>query len=233
MEWTEYAGILRRRWLLIAAILILDIIVSGYSFARSYRHAGYQSCLTLYVADVSSPSLLSAPSSLLDTAGQLLAGETAANFFADDILDVSRSQRVATYIAQRLAPRNLPNTSLSSVNGSISGSRLDRTVGLCAANPAATSAQAVGTALAAAMTSQRARFIGAQMAHRTYVTVVSNPSTAPVSAGHGLTTFALKLFLGLLLALGLALLWEALDPSVRNRQDIVSALGIPVVEARV
>lgn len=230
MEWTAYWDVLRRRWWLIGAIILLDVLGSAYLYSKSARHAGYQSCATLYVADVSSPSLISAPSSLLDTAGQLLAGETAANFFADDILDVARSSRVASFVAARLAGRNLPNTAPADINGAVSGSRLDRTVSLCVSNPNAASAQAVATQMDTAMTSARSRFIGTQMGRRTFVTVISPPTTAAVSTRHLLLSFGLRVALGVLLALGLAFLWDALDPHVRNRADLMRALDVPVIE---
>src|SRR5579864_8630398 len=116
MDWRSYWSVLRRRWLLIAAVIVLDLIISGYLFEKSNRQLGYQGCSTLYVADVSSPSLISAPQTTLETAGQLLAGETAANFFGDDILDVSESRSVAAFVSQRLAPLHLPNSSDGDIN---------------------------------------------------------------------------------------------------------------------
>src|SRR5579864_9462527 len=102
--------------MLIVAVLIVDVLASLYLFAKAYRQVSYQACLTLYVADVSAPSLISAPQTTLETAGQLLAGETAANFFGDDILDVSQSHDVAAFVSQRLAPLHLPNSSDGDIN---------------------------------------------------------------------------------------------------------------------
>jgi len=102
VEWPAYWSIVRRRWPLVAILFLLDLLASGYLFAKSYRHVGYNGCLTLYVADVSSPSLISAPPTTLQTAGQLLAGETAANFFADDILDVARSGDVSSFVSRSI-----------------------------------------------------------------------------------------------------------------------------------
>src|SRR5579884_3746552 len=143
MELGQYLAILRRRWWLVALIIIIDVIVSLGLYVREHRSAGSQACLTLYVADVSAPSLIAAPNTTLQTEGQLLAGETAANFFGDDILDVAQSSRVATFISNRLRGRGLPTTDFASVNGSIGGSRKDRTVNLCTTNPNAQSALAV------------------------------------------------------------------------------------------
>src|SRR5436305_15052348 len=103
LAWQNYLAILRRRWPLIAVIFGLTFVFSVFALARQTRQAGYQSCETLYVADVSSPSLISAPQTTLETAGQLLAGETAANFFGDDILDVAQSRSVARFIAANLS----------------------------------------------------------------------------------------------------------------------------------
>ena len=187
-------------------------------------------CTTLYVADVSAPSLISAPQTTLETAGQLLSGETAANFFGDDILDVSQSQHVAAYVAAYLAASHLPNASENEINGSITGSRRDRTLSICDNNPDQVSALAVATAVGRAMTVDRSRFIGKAMAKRTYVTVVSNASASKVSARSDLVNLALRLILGLLVACGLALLWDALDPTVRERGEVEEELGVPVVD---
>lgn len=212
MAWEEYWGIIRRRWWIVALVLIVDILASGYLFARSYRSVGYQSCLMLYVADVGAPSLIAAPNDTLDTAGQLLAGETAANFYADDILDVSQSGTVASYVSARIAPQHLPNAAPSSL--AVSGARKDRTVNLCVSNPSSATALAAGRALGYAMTAARSKFMG-PVAKRTYVHIVTLPTVVPAPAGHSLVSLALRIVLGVIVALGLALLWDALDPRTR------------------
>ncbi|MBV9278491.1 MAG: hypothetical protein JOZ41_00270 [Chloroflexi bacterium] len=222
MDWRLYWSILRRRWMLIAAVLVLDVVAAGLLYLRSARHVGYQACQTLYVADVSAPSLVAASASI-DPTAQLLAGESAANFFADDVLDVAQSRMVADYIAARLhAP---PAT----WEGAVSGARRDRTVDLCVANPSSSPALAAAQALGTAMTSQRARFVGARMARRTYVGIVSSPSAAPAPTSNQKENLALRLILGAIVAFGLALLWDALDPRVRDIRDAEQAAGVPVL----
>ncbi|HEX6507491.1 MAG TPA: hypothetical protein VF221_07655 [Chloroflexota bacterium] len=228
MEWGYYGGVLRRRWAVIAVIVLLDVLVSGVLYARSRRTAGYQACTTLYVADVSAPSLIAAPQTTLETAGQLLAGETAANFFGDDILDVSESSRVATYVSRQLSSKHLPNSSQAAINGSVGGSRRDRTVQLCVTNPNSDTALAAAGALGQAMTSARAQFVGRNIARRTYVAVVSTPSVAPVAPSSSRTRLGLQFILGVLLACGIALLWDTLDPAVRDRADLERTLRVPV-----
>jgi capsular polysaccharide biosynthesis protein len=229
VAWSGYLSVLRRRWLLIAVILALDVLASGYLYLRSARSVGYQSCLTLYVADVSSPSLIAAPLTALQSTGVLLSGETAANFFADDVLDVARSGIVATFISGRLSGRHLPSSSFADLNGSVSGSRLDRTVNLCVANPASSTALAAAGVLGQAMTVNRARFVGRAMARRTYVAVITAPTVGRASASHQTLNLVLRLVLGGIVALGLALLWDALDPTVRERSEVEAALGVPVL----
>lgn len=230
MNWADYLSIARRRWVLIAVIVLADVMLSGIVYRRANQAAGYQSCLTIYVADVSSPSLIAASSSL-DTAAQLLAGETAANFFGDDLLDVAQSRNVATFMVTRLSRTQLPNRDFGALNGAVTGSRLDRTVNLCVTNPSPRTALAAATALGAALTVDRARFIGSRMAKRTYVNVVSPPSTAPAPRSKRALTFLLQLVLGLFVALAAALLWEAFDPRVRDRHDLERTLGLPVLGA--
>lgn len=229
MDWRSYLAILVRRWWIIALILLLDIVVSGYQFAKSYKSAGQQSCLTLYVADVSASSLISAPPTALQAEGQLLAGETAANFFADDLLDVAQSKKVADYVSRQIGGRNLPNSAPSNLEGSVSGSRRDRTVDLCVGNPTASTAQAAAQSLAMAMTTARAQFVGGAMAKRTFVSVVSQPTVSAVPKSHQLVNLALRLVLGLAAALGVALLWDALDPTVRDEADVEKALGVQLL----
>lgn len=221
MPWGAYWDILRRRWPLIVVVLALDVLASGYLFARAYRTTGYQGCLTLYVADVSSPSLT------LETTDQLLAGETAANFFADDILDVAQSARVRDAVSAALTRRQLPDSTPGQLV--VGGARKDRTVNLCVANPAPATALAAASSLGREMTSQRSHFIGAKMAARTYVTVVSPATVSRIPGSHAAINLALRLVLGLLVALGLALLWDAMDPTVRDRSDVEGALGAPVL----
>jgi capsular polysaccharide biosynthesis protein len=210
-SWGPYGDVLRRRWPLIAAVLLLDVLVSGYLFVKSYRQVGYQGCVTLFVADSSAPSLISAPQSALESTGQLLAGETAANFFADDELDVARSSLVASYVSSHL-PGGLPSSTTADLTGAVSGSRLDRTVNLCVSNPSAATALAAAHELGKAMSTQRAAFVGKGLAARTFVKVISPATVSRAPASNHLLNLALRLILGLVVAVGLALLWEAVDP---------------------
>lgn len=234
MSFLDYWAILRRRWVLIVVILLLDVLLSGFTYRRANQSAGYESCLTVYVADLSAPSIVAASSSL-ENAAELLAGESAANFFADDLLDVAQSRSVATYISNRINPvvsRSLvalPNASFDSINGSVSGSRLDRTVNLCVTNPMRVTAAAAAAALGTAVTSARAQFVGTKVAARTFVKLISPPNTTTAPKSKKLLTLALQLVLGLFVALGLALLWDALDPRVRDRADLERTLGLPVL----
>ncbi len=212
MNWEEYWAVLRRRWWIVAIVVLIDVLVSGYLFAKSYRHIGSQACLTLYVSDIGAPSLVAVPTDLLDTVGQQLAGETAANFFADDILDISQGGQIASFMGSHVARLGLPNAAPGDL--SVSGSRKDRTVTLCVNNPSASSALAAGNALAAAWTSERTRFMGS-IGKRVDVMVITQPSVGSAPVSHGLVSLALRLILGLIVAVGLALLWDALDPARR------------------
>ena len=227
VPWQSYIGIVRRRWHIIALVLILDLLVSGYSYEKSHKAAGFVGCTTLFVADVSAPSMINAPST--DTLAQLLAGESAANFFGDDIDDVAQSQHVAAFISAQLAPLHLPNTSEGDINGSVTASRVDRTLHLCVTNPNSASALAAAQVLGRAMSVDRGLFVGRALARRTFVNVISNASVGPASSTHALLNLALRLILGVLVAAGLALLWDALDPRVRDARDVESALGVPVL----
>ena len=228
MEWSSYWGVVRRRWYIILAIVVLDLLASGALYARSRHAAGYQACTTVYVADVSAPRLIAAPQTTLETAGQLLAGETAANFFGDDVLDVAQSSRVPSFVSSRIATKGLPNSSQADINGSISGSRHDRTIALCVTNPNSSTALAAASAVGTAMTSARARFLGQDMAKRTYVAVISGPSVGPVASTTSRLRLGLQFILGLILAAGIALLWDAADPTVRDRLDVERVLNVPV-----
>jgi capsular polysaccharide biosynthesis protein len=229
LDWRRYLGILRRRWVLVAAVLVLDAIVSGLLFARTYRTAGYQACVGLYVADVSAAGTIAAPATSLEQLGQLLAGESAANFFADDLLDVAQSERVAAFVSSALHGRSLPHTGPGDINGSVSGSRRDRTLSICASSPYSASALGVAGALGSAMSRDRAQFVGSQMAKRTFVRVISSPTVASVPPSRSALNLLLRLFLGALVAIGLALVWDALDPRIRGREDVEQALGVPVL----
>jgi len=229
LAWSNYIAILRRRWLVVLIIVILDLLVSGALYARSAKSAGFQACQTLYVADVSAPSIVSAPDATLQGEGQLLSGESAANFFADDVLDVSQSRNVALFASQRLARLHLVSAGIGAIMGNVTGSRRDRTVDICVNNPNETSSLAIASVIGWAMTRDRALFMGKSIAHRTFVTTVSTPTAAPAPVSSGRLSLALRVFLGLLIALGFALLWDAVDPRVRDRRDVEQALGVPVL----
>ncbi len=226
MEWAAYGGLIRRRWLILAVIVALDLIAAGASYARSRHAAGYQACGTLYLADVSAPSLIAAPPTSLEAAGELLAGETAANFFGDDILDVASSRSVASFISAHLSGQ--VSSSTSDIYGQVTGSRRDRTVSLCVNNANSATALAADRVLTQAMSADRARFVGKNMAGRTFVSVVSPASVATVPASSSRLRLALEFVLGLLIAGGVALLWDAFDANVRDEHDVERILGVRV-----
>jgi len=66
------------------------------------------------------------------------------------------------------------------------------------------------------------------MARRTYVAVISSPTVGAVAASTSRLRLALEFILGLLLAGGIALLWDAADPTVRDRVDLEHLLNVPV-----
>jgi hypothetical protein len=214
VAWEDYWAVLRRRWWIVAVILVVDVLASGYSYEKSAKSLGSQACLTLYVSDVGAPSLVAVSSDLLDTVGQQLAGETAANFFADDILDISQGGRVGAYMSAQASRQGLSNAAAGDLG--VSGSRKDRTVSLCVANPSSATALAAGKALAGFWTSRsnRANLMG-PVGKRIDVTVISDPSVGPVPRSASLKSLGLRLALGVIVAVGVALLWDALDPGRR------------------
>jgi len=226
MTWTSYWGIARRRWPIIVVLFVLVAAASGYLYRKASRSAGSQACTTLYVSDVTAPSLTVGAAGSVET---LLAGETAANFFADDLLDVAQSRRVAQYVSARLRPAHLPSTSTGDIAGAVSGSRKDRTVNLCVTNPNAESALQIGRTLGLTMQNHRGLFIGPKLAGDTFVRVVSEATVGPAPTSRALLNLLLRLFLGALVALGAAFIWEALDPTVRDQRDIVASLDAPVL----
>jgi capsular polysaccharide biosynthesis protein len=233
VSYLDYWAIIRRRWAIIAAVILLDIVASGLLYARANKAAGFQSCLTIYVADTSAPTTVAA-SSDLSASAELLAGESAANFFADDLNDVAQSRSVAQWISNRLrgsySLQTGPiTTDYAHVNGSISGSRQDRTDSLCVTNPNAGDATAIAKQLGSAMTTDRTQFVGKAMAKRTFVKVISPPQTGPAPKSTKRLQLALQIILGILVAGGIALLWDALDPRVRDRHDLEAALGVPLL----
>lgn len=225
MELGTYLGIIGRRWFIIAMIITLDLFGSAYLYHQASASAGYQACSTLYVADMSAPSSITAPETSLQSTGALLAGETAANFFGDDILDVAQSSDVSAYVTSKTYGKA---QQASPPSWNVTGSRKDRTVSLCLTTGNPDVALKAGTALSTAMTTDRSKFLG-PMAKRIYARVISPASVGPAPTSNAKLSFLLRLALGILVAFGAAFLWDALDPRVRNRADVERALRVPVL----
>lgn len=225
MTVAQYVGILKRRWYILAVIILLNVIASGYLFLKAHRHIGFQACTTLLVQDANAPGITLGTTQQ----DQLLSGEVAANFFADDVLDVAQTSGVAAYVSRILVHRNLPNTSAADISGNVTGARKDRTVDLCVTNPGSAPALAISSALGRTLTTQRERFFGRSIAKRTYVSVASPPSVGPAPTGRASVSFLLRLALGVLAAAAVAFLWDVLDPRVRDDDDVSRALGAPVL----
>jgi capsular polysaccharide biosynthesis protein len=225
MELGSYLGIIGRRWFLIAMIIALDVFGSAYLYHQASASAGYQACSTLYVADMGAPSSISAPDTALQSTGALLAGETAANFFGDDVVDVAQSADVSTYVTGK----TFGDAKISGPpSWNVTGSRKDRTVTLCLTNADPTVALRAGVMLATAMTTDRGKFLG-PMSKRIYTRVISPASVGLAPTSNAKLSLLLRIALGVLVAFGAAFLWDALDPRVRNRADVERALRVPVL----
>jgi capsular polysaccharide biosynthesis protein len=210
-------AVLRRRWPILAVIIILVALASGLVAIRSYRHHHYVASVGFFVTTVSLPT------------GNPQTSETAANLLGDDLLDIAHSSAVAHDISRYLASHHLASITAGAVQGAIGGSRTHRTVTVTATSGDAHTALAIARGIALALTTWRSRYMGKALAQRSSVTIINQPSVSPASTSRLLLDFAFRAFLGVIVALGVAFAWDFLDDTVHNEDELERWLGAPVL----
>ena len=155
--------------------------------------------------------------------------ERAARLMAADLREVAQSRIVAGDVARYVNSRGLGPVSPADVSGSVDAAGSGSTVSLSVSATNQLRAIGISRRLLADLSSGRSRFVGVAEARRSIVTIIGPTDVSRQSSREILSTFGLRTLLGLLVAIGLALLWDYLDDTVHGPEDAERYLGAPVL----
>ena len=223
MELREYAQILRRRWWIPVALVVLTGLFSLVQLRPWQTPAPtYTATLRLLIGV--------APAAPADAAAydpRYYAWLTS-EYLVDDFTQVVRSDLFAQKVSERLADQGI-SVPAGAIRGSAATGQLHRIITLDLSWPDQAQLAAIAQAAADEL-QQNADFYVRQLGSEpTLVTLLDGPSFGQM--GQSLRSrleLSLRLGLALILGLGLILLLDYLDTSIRHRRDL-DDLGLPVI----
>ena len=158
----------------------------------------------------------------------LFSYESEAGRMAQDLSQVATSRDLASnlFASPRLAALGL---SVGTVKNDLGAISTGRTLTVTATAPTAAEANLIDHLAQTQLIAFRARYVGAFEAVRSDVSVISPPAAARSATGHILASWLLRVLLGAVVALAIALVWDYLDDSVHSASDLERCLDAPVL----
>lgn len=152
----------------------------------------------------------------------------AAEYLADDLSEIVRRSAFAAAVSRRLADQGI-TVPPGVIQGSTQAGKLHRLLTLSISWHDAGQLAAIADAAAEVLSEEVGAFLPQTLADEVEARLVDRGAIVPVNPGlRERLDLPLRLFLGLVVGLGLAFLLDYLDDSVRGRADL-EALGIVVI----
>lgn len=216
MELRDYWAIVRRRWQIIALLIVL---VGAVSLAT------YHTPATNYQATIRFTIGVSADRNVQGV-DPILTAYQASEYIRDDFVEILHSELFANDVNATLNDPNL-RVSKNNIVGAVENQRRIMSMTITWGN--ADQARAIADAAAKTLETQNAKYFKQLGSEGASVTIIDGPDVAPV--GPSLRErLDIPIRLGLALAAGvlLAFLVDYLDTTVRDASE-VEALGIKVL----
>ena len=218
----SYVAILRRRWWILAALLILSL------FLTLVTQRPWQPRPPAYALGMS----LSVGITPEQTPGQYTYDgyytALSSEYLVDDFSEIVKGSEFAAEVSRRLADQGI-TVAPGAIQGSAQTGKLHRILQLTLYGGDPSQLNAIGDAVIATLKDSGHLFMPRLLADRGEVTVVSRGQPAPL--GRSLRErldLPLRLALALVAGVLIIFLLEYLDNRVRERSHL-EALGIPVV----
>jgi len=225
MEILTYLRVLRRRWLLVMTTVVLAL---GLAYVSAPRTRVYQASSTIVVG----PRQLSTDPKRTDFSGDLANGLANLTSTYAVLID---SEVIASEAVRRTGVRRSPGGVVAATTATaVPGTQVLR---VSVVDPEPAVAQALATGMATAFVDRVTAFapdtppaIGSPPAVPVYLYQPAGLPVAPLPLGNR-TRIATAGIFGLLAAVGVVLLVEYLDQSIRSVVDAERLLALPVLGA--
>ncbi len=234
MELRQYFAVVRRRWPLVAVIVVLTALVSaGMLFTQ---RPVYTAAARLAMRQVDLPAQLPTPNEPGFYSFDNYYNWYSTEFLADDYTQIVPSQAFAERVVVELKKQNL-DYSAGAVLGALSATRVHRELTIAASTGDPASAVAIVQAGVAVLTAISApdgttpNLNGVTIHDQALFAAIDVPTGAGSNRSRQVTNAIIALGVGVVLALALAFLAEYLDTTLRDSADAAQVTGLPVVGA--
>ncbi|HEY65997.1 MAG TPA: hypothetical protein G4O02_15650 [Caldilineae bacterium] len=223
VELRAYWAIIRRRWWLPVAIILLTMLwwVAARQPWRP-RPTTYTTSLSFSVGVRPEPR--TGDYYTYDRYYTWLASE----YLVDDLSEVVRRSEFARAVSQRLADQGI-TVPAGAIQGSTQAGKLHRVLTLSISWGDPEQLAAIADAAAAVLSEEAGAFLPQTMADEVEARLIDRGAIVPIAPPlRERLDLPLRLFLGLIVGVALAFLLDYLDDSVRDRADLED-LGIAVL----
>ncbi len=216
MEIREYWRILRRRWWIPAALVVL---------AAAFSLATYRPPATYYQASVRFTIGVSADRSVQGV-DPILTAYQASEYIRDDFVEILHSEMFANDVNGNLQGSGL-TVSKNNISGAVEKQR--RIMSMLITAGTADQARTIAQAAAKTLETQNAKYFKQLGSEGATVTIIDGPDVGAVGPGlRQQLDIPIRLALALAVGLVLAFLFDYLDDTVRSARE-VEAMGMPVL----
>jgi capsular polysaccharide biosynthesis protein len=225
MELREYWSIIRRRWWLPVAVMLVALIASTVVGVRGAT--AYKTDMRIAVSTIPTPD----PNATLYY-DPTYYSNLDSEYLADDMSELMTSRAFATEIQRELATGNQPIPDLTTIIGATRTKKTHRFIDVTVTTSTFEEGQAIAGSISRILNDPNhlAIYLKALTAYNTQMSVVTPPDTHRANSGVGLLSeIGLRTVIGLLVGIGAAFLVDYLDPSLRSRQETETLLQLPVL----
>jgi capsular polysaccharide biosynthesis protein len=226
MELREYWTIIRRRWWLPVALMLVALIASTAVGVRGA--AAFKTDMRLAVSTIPTPD----PSATLYY-DPTYYSNLDSEYLADDMSEFMTSRAFATEVQRELATSNTPvDYDVETILNATRTKKTHRFIDITLTTPTFEQGDEIAASISRILSDQAhlAIYLKALTAYQTQMTVVTPPVTHRANTLLGLISeISLRTLIGLFVGIAAAFLIDYIDPSVRSRQEAEQVLQLPVL----
>ena len=218
MELKAYGSVVRRRWRLVALITLLTLAAATALALRG--PSAYQATMKLAISVVPDPRV--GDFFKYDSYYAWLSSE----YLADDLSEVIRSEAFAQDVSDVMNYE----VDASAIANTTRAKKTHRLLDITVSSASPIEAQRTAEAIETVLNTRLPEYLAFLQANNGYVRIINRPRVARTNslplAG---AEILLRTVAGALVGVGLAFLLEYLDDRLRDRRQVESFLGAPVL----
>ncbi len=225
MELREYWSIIRRRWWLPVAVMLVALIASTVVGVRGA--AAYKTDMRIAISTIPTPD----PNATLYY-DPTYYSNLDSEYLADDMSEFMTSRAFATEIQRELATAKEPEIDLGAIWSATRTKKTHRFIDVTISTATYEQGQSIAGSISRILNDPNhlAIYLKALAAYNTQMSVVTPPDTHRANTVFGLISeIGLRTAIGLIAGIGAAFLVEYVDPSLRSRQEAETLLKVPVL----